>query len=112
MLILPYKDKKFGFDTSFGFEFVNFWDSLWSRARDDLRTSDRVIIIGYSLLPVDQRARAMLLEDVPNGARIEIVCGSQSKRIADDYRAHGFSDIIVFSGYFADWLMTQALTTI
>lgn len=54
----------------------------------------------------------MLLEDVPNGARIEIVCGSQSKRIADDYRAHGFSDIIVFSGYFADWLMTQALTTI
>jgi hypothetical protein len=109
LLILPYKKKKFGFDTSFGIEFVDFWDSLWSRARDDLKTSDRVVIIGYSLLPVDQRARAMLLEDAPKGARVEIVCGSQSNRIADDYRAHGFSDIVAFGGYFADWLAMQAL---
>jgi hypothetical protein len=109
LLILPYKDKKFRFETSFGFEYGDFWDSLWSRAHEDLKASDRLVIIGYSLPPVDQRARTMLLQETPKEARVEVVCGNQSQRIADEFHVRGFSDTVAFGGYFADWLKTQAL---
>jgi len=107
-LILPGRRKEFFFDTSFGYEYTEFWDSLWVQAAEALRRSDRIVLCGYSLLPVDQRACDLLLERPRKETRVSVVCGGQSGRIVDDFRTAGFHDVGAFeSGYFEDWVSVR-----
>jgi hypothetical protein len=108
-LILPGRRKEFFFDTSFGYEYTAFWNSLWAQAAEALRRSDRIVLCGYSLLPVDQRACDLLLQKPEKGADVSVVCGSQSERIVDDFRTAGFRDVGAFAGgYFEDWVVWRA----
>lgn len=103
-LILPGRSKEFFYDTSFGHEFGDFWDHLWSQAVGALRTADKVVICGYSLPEADQRARDLLFRRPRRETEIEIVSGNQSARIAGEFRKAGFSRVSAFSGeYFAVW---------
>jgi hypothetical protein len=89
-LILPGRKKEFFYDTSLGEEYREFWDDLWSQAKQALKTCDKLVICGYSLPLADQRARDLLLNGARKEVQIEIVCGSQSGRIAEDFTTAGF----------------------
>ena len=104
----PDRTKEFFYDTSFGHEFASFWDHLWSQATQAVKECDKVVLCGYSLLPVDQRARDLLLRKPRKEARIEVVSGSQTERIANDFRNAGFGNVEAFEGgYFDEWCKAQ-----
>jgi|SRR5579859_770511 len=104
-LILPGRKKEFFYDTSFGYEFAQFWNSLWSQAADALRRSDHLVLCGYSLLRVDERACDLLLREPKKNTSVTIVSGNQSDRIANDFRGAGLQDVEVFqNGYFEEWV--------
>jgi hypothetical protein len=84
-LILPGRVKEFFYDTSGGREYTEFWDLLWSQATEAVRQSDKIILCGYSLLPVDERACDLLLQNPGKETHVLVVSGSQSGRIADDF---------------------------
>ena len=66
--------------------------------------NDKIVLCGYSLLPVDQRACELPLRTPIKDTPIEIVSGEQTARIAQDFREAGFSNVTAFQGgYFADW---------
>jgi hypothetical protein len=110
-LILPDRGKKFFYETSFGIECREFWDYLWAQAADAVKASERIVLCGYSLLPVDQRACTLLLNEPSKEARITVVSGDQSPRIATDLGAAGFQNVNVFeNGYFEDWVRREAAT--
>jgi hypothetical protein len=103
-LILPGRTKEFFYDTSFGHEYADFWDHLWSQAAQAVKRCDKIVLCGYSLLPVDQRARDLLLQTPRKETRIEVVSGNQTERIANDFKTAGFNHVDAFQGgYFADW---------
>jgi hypothetical protein len=102
--ILPGRTKEFFYDTSMGHEYAEFWDHLWSQATKAVKSCDKIVIGGYSLLPVDQRARDLLLHRPAKDTQIEIVSGSQTERIANDFIAAGFTNVEVFrDGHFENW---------
>ena len=104
-LILPGRTKEFFYDTSGGREYAEFWDSLWSQAAEALKRSDKMVLCGYSMLSVDQRARELLLQQESKKTHVSVVSGSQSERIAIDFRSAGFHNVKVFAGgYFEDWV--------
>lgn len=104
-LILPGRRKQFYYDTSLGNEFELFWNHLWVKATEALRNCEEIIVCGYSMLPVDERACQLLLGVPRKNTRIEIVSGGQSGRIANDFKRAGFGDVIEPSnGYFNEWL--------
>ena len=108
-LILPGRKKEFFYDTSLGEEYREFWDDLWSQAKQALKTCDKVVICEYSLPLADQRARDLLLNGARKEGQIEIVCGGQSDRIAEDFRTAGFDSVIVSpEGHFENWVERQA----
>lgn len=107
-LILPGRKKQFFYGTSFGREFGEFWELLWSQAADAVKQSEKIVLCGYSLLPVDKRACELLLQEPRKETHVSIVCGSQSVRIANDFRAVDFPNAKVFaSGYFEDWVQAE-----
>jgi hypothetical protein len=107
-LILPGRRKEFFYDTSFGDEYTEFWDSLWSQAAEALQRSDRLVLCGYSLLPVDQRACDLLLQKPRRETRVSVVSGSRSERVANDFRTAGFLNVEGFKpGYFEDWVQAE-----
>ena len=61
-LILPGRTKEFFYDTSMGHEYAAFWDLLWSQATEAVKRCDKIVLCGYSLLPVDRRACELLLQ--------------------------------------------------
>lgn len=104
-LILPGRAKQFFYDTSGGREYAEFWDLLWSHATEAVRRSDQIILCGYSLLPVDERACDLLLRNAGKETHVLVVSGSQSGRIADDFRSAGFRSVGTFEGgHFEDWV--------
>jgi len=104
-LILPGRNKEFLYRTSFGIEWKPFFDWLWSQAEETLKQAGKLVICGYSLLPVDKRACDMILNNPSKSAKVDIVCGSQGKRIADDFRKAGYSDVSLdATGYFEEWV--------
>jgi hypothetical protein len=108
-LILPDREKMFFYKTSFGIEGREFWDYLWSQATEAVRRSDRLVLCGYSLLPVDQRACALLLNEPKKEAQITVVSGERSGRIAADLGTAGFKNVDVFDdGFFEDWVHQKA----
>jgi hypothetical protein len=109
-LILPGRTKEFFYDTSLGHEYAPFWDHLWGQATRAVRQADKIVLCGYSLLPVDQRACDLLLRTPRKGTLIEIVSGQQTERIAQDFKNAGFTNVAAFQGgYFADWCKANAL---
>lgn len=72
-LILPGRTKEFFYDTSMGREYGAFWDHLWSQAATALKGCDKVVLCGYSLLPVDQRARILMLNKPRKETQIEVI---------------------------------------
>jgi hypothetical protein len=112
-LILPGRTKEFFYHTSFGEEWKPFFDHLWSQGRKALEEADRIVVCGYSMLPADERACDMILRNSNKEAKVEIVCGSQGKRIADDFRKAGFKDVCFDPvGYFEEWVQKQACETL
>jgi hypothetical protein len=111
-LILPGRSKEFFYDTSFGHEFGNFWDHLWSQAAKALGAADRIVICGYSLPGADQRARDLLFRQPQRKAEIEIVSGDQSERIAREFTDSGFKSVSTFgNGYFVGWCQANRTTS-
>jgi hypothetical protein len=103
-LILPGRKKEFFYDTSLGHEYAPFWDHLWAQAAHAIRQSDKIVLCGYSLLAVDQRACDLLLRTSRKQTPIEVVSGHQTERIAQDFRTASFQYVVGFQGgYFADW---------
>jgi hypothetical protein len=107
-MILPVHEKRFLFRTSFGDEWTSFWDSLWSKAVAALRTSDSIVICGYSVLPIDERACEMLLEDRKVTAPFEVCCGSDSESIVERLRTFGRDARVTEHSFFADWVAARA----
>ena len=104
-LILPGREKEFFFRSSFGEEWRFFFDHLWSQASAALKQADRVVVCGYGMFPVDQRACDLILRNPNKQIKIEIVCGSQGQRIANDFRNSGYEYIAVDpTGYFEHWV--------
>jgi hypothetical protein len=104
-LILPGRTKEFFYDTSLGREYTEFWSLLWSRATEAVTRCDKIVLCGYSLPPVDERACELLLQKPRKETHILVVSGSQSARIADDFRTAGFRNIETFEGgRFEGWV--------
>lgn len=107
-MILPGRTKRFVYETSFGQEFDAFWAFIWSQAARALNQTDRIVICGYSLLPVDQRACELLLKEPNKDTPVSVVSGSQSERIAADFKRSGFRNVTVSStGHFEEWCAAQ-----
>lgn len=107
-LILPGRTKEFFYRTSVGDEWKFFFDSLWSQAEMLLKKADKVVICGYSMLSVDKRACDMILKAPHKKAKVEIICGSQGQRIANDFRKAGYENASFdASGRFEQWVETQ-----
>jgi hypothetical protein len=104
-LILPGRNKEFFYHTSFGNEWEPFFDHLWSQAGRALRQADKLMICGYSMPSADKRASDMILNRPNKHAKVDIVCGSQGKQIADNFRKAGYTDVSFDpTGYFEEWV--------
>ncbi len=106
-VILPVRDKQFFFRTSFGDEWISFWSSLWSAAADSLRTSDRIVICGYGVLPIDERACKMLIEDPEVTAPFEVCCGDDSDAIVERLRSFGRDAHAADRSIFGEWVTAR-----
>jgi hypothetical protein len=108
-LILPDREKKFCYETSFGIECRSFWDDLWRQATNAVKRSQRLVLCGYSLLPVDQRACDLLLKEPRKETHITVISGDQSGRIVAEFRHAGFQNVEAFdNGFFEDWVHREA----
>jgi hypothetical protein len=103
-LILPTERKKFYFETNLGRQWKNFWDVLWSLAAENLHCSEKVVLCGYSMVSIDERAHRLLLEEISPSALIEVCCGGDSERIVNDFQAVGRTARAAESGFFGDWV--------
>ena len=103
--IMPTSKKRFYSETSFGRELEAFWGSLWDAAALALGSADRIVIVGYSMSAVDERARALLLESSNRSANIQIFCGESTERISREFAASGFDQVNGVAGQrFEDFL--------
>ena len=91
MTIFPARSKNFYFAANSGTEYAEFWDGLWRQAAEALQSAARVVICGYSLLPVDDRARKLLLNAPRKGAEVIVASGEDTERIVRDYREAGYA---------------------
>lgn len=104
-LILPTQRKRFFEQTSFGREWEFFWDDLWAQAGSALESSEKIVIIGYRMASVDERAKKLLLQHSNPDAEIAIFSGQSSSGICSEFKALGFERIKTFGeGHFKDYL--------
>ena len=87
-LILPLNRKRFYFDTNLGRMWEPFWNRLWRKARRAVRTSNRVVLCGYGMYPIDLRGCNLLLRGECE-AEIEVCSGSRTDEIVAELRSHG-----------------------
>ncbi len=79
-MILPTSRKRFYFDTNLGREWGSFPGiRLWRSARTAIRTSDRIVVCGYGLFPIDRRGCDLLLKGELSG-EIEVCSWSDTDR--------------------------------
>jgi len=110
-IVMPTSKKRFFSATSSGRELEMFWTSLWESAELALRSAEHIVIIGYGMSAVDERARALLLCSPNRSARVEIFCGGSTDRIAREFLANGFQHVSGVSGQrFEDFLARRAAT--
>jgi hypothetical protein len=107
-MIMPARCKKFYFDTSLGQQWKAFWDSRWHSAKLALAQSERIVICGYSLPPVDERACQLLL-GTASSARIEVCCGSDTERTVQRFRNCNRDAFAANQELFQDWVGSRAL---
>jgi hypothetical protein len=91
VMIFPARSKNFYFSANTGVEYADFWNDLWRQAAIALGASTRVVICGYSLLAVDDRARSLLLQSPPKNVEIVIASGNDTDRIATEYQNAGYA---------------------
>ena len=101
-LILPTYEKKYSVSTSVGDEWGDFYKSLWAQAAESLESSDRIVMIGYSMPQADTRARALLLWADNKRAEILLCCGGSNETLGRDFETHGFWRVTSV-GTFADF---------
>jgi hypothetical protein len=97
-LILPTAKKQFYMETSFGNEWEEFWDSLWSQADAVLRRSESIYVVGYSFPEYDERARVLLSTAPKKQTRINICCRADSDKIKKMFRDWQFENVQVVAG--------------
>lgn len=103
--ILPTRNKRFFFETSFGREWEDFWDSLWEQARQGLRASEAVFVLGYSLAAADERACELLFSSLSPDAKIEIASGSATDSIVGRFKNAGYQNAVgARITYFEKWV--------
>jgi hypothetical protein len=90
VMIMPTRSKEFFFAANTGVEYSEFWDDLWRQAARALEVSNRVQICGYGMLPVDERARELLLKAPKKDAEIVVGSGGDTERIVREYREAGY----------------------
>jgi hypothetical protein len=105
-LVLPTNRKQFFFDTNLGREWDWFWDRLWRAARRAVRTSERIVICGYGMYPVDRRGCNLLLKSDLAGD-VEVCCGGESARIVQQLRDHGRRAYQAGQTKFEDWVSAR-----
>ncbi len=115
VMIFPARQKEFYFDVNTGVEYSQFWDGLWCQAAAALRSASRVVICGYSLLDVDERAREMLLSAPKKDAEITVASGDATRRIIEDFRDAGYgraaaADDVLFRDWVASTINSLAAT--
>jgi hypothetical protein len=91
-LILPALQKNFFNQTTFGNEWEPFWDDIWGQAAHALHSSDKIVIIGYSMPKADERARGLLLH-ANRQAEILVFSGSNTHGICEEFRSHDFTNV-------------------
>lgn len=107
-IVLPLHHKRFYWKTIFGNEWEPFWNYLWKQAGCALQSSEDIVIIGYGMANVDERARTLLLETANQHARIALFCGrNRTVGIRDEFVAHGFHHVETpgdgtFEGYLGE----------
>lgn len=108
-MIMPTLNKRFYEQTSGGRELESFWEDLWEQAEHALKSSEEIVIVGYSMAPADERARNLLLS-APNGhVRVGIFCGASTKSVSDEFVENGFSNVYTFGNHlFEDYLALEA----
>ena len=106
-LILPTSRKRFYFQSNFGREWQPFWDKLWRAARRAVRTSDRVVICGYGMYPIDRRGCNLLLSGKISG-QIEVCSGDDSGRIVKQLRDQGRDAQVADQVLFQNWVGSHA----
>jgi hypothetical protein len=102
-LILPTYSKKFYFKTSFGKEWVRFWDSIWNQAEAVLRQADEIVVLGYSLPPADVRATDMILGASRKHAKITIGCQADNLEIEKRFGDRGYDHVTTTAMKFEEW---------
>ena len=108
-LILPGRTKEFFYRTSVGIEWEGFFGNLWAQGNEALKWANRLVICGYSMLPVDKRASDMILRTPSKDAEVEIICGSQGQRIEADFRNAGYRRVSFDAcGRFQQWVESEA----
>jgi hypothetical protein len=105
-MILPIHHKRFYWKTFFSdHEWEQFWERLWQKAKCALQSSKHIVMIGYSMARVDERARKLLFESANQTARITLCCGEKTDAIRDEFLGHGFNNIETpKGGKFEDFL--------
>jgi hypothetical protein len=104
-LILPTLHKDFFHQTPLGREWERFWNDIWNRAAEGLHSSERIVIIGYSMPSADERARELLLQRSNPRAEILVYSGSRTKTICEEFRVRGFHAVTSSGeGKFEDFL--------
>jgi len=82
-----------------------FWDYLWGQAADAVKRTQHLVLCGYSLLPVDQRACDLLLHEPSKETHITVISGDRSGHIAGDFRNAGFQNVDASKNeFFEDWV--------
>jgi hypothetical protein len=94
VMIFPARAKDFYFAANTGIEFVDFWDELWRQAEAALQSAARVVICGYSLNPIDNRACKLLLNAPKQDADIMIGSGDDTDSIVKEYQKKGYTRVM------------------
>lgn len=100
------RHKRFYDETSLGVhELEEFWRDIWTQAECALQSSEKIVIIGYSMPTADEAARTLLLSTSNKDASVTICSGNRSAAIRDEFGAHGFTRLKTFrNGLFEEFL--------
>lgn len=93
VMVAPFRKKEFFFETTYGREYGEFYDDLWSAAGAALERATSIYILGYSLPASDERARQLLLRGIPATTPLSLFCGSKSAPLFEEFRAQGFKTV-------------------
>ncbi len=103
------RQKRFYVETSSGGrEWEGFWHDIWTQAQCALQSTQKIIIIGYSMPTADEAARTLLFNTSNKDATITICSGSRSTAIRDEFASHGFTRLETFrNGLFEEFLASR-----